>query len=172
MSQIRRPAFDLARLARRHTYPSPMYPVEPGLVVADVALGQDVALPAGSVMLGALLALVASLYANKQNRRAMTQLQALVELQERCLALRGVYRQWGRELEHSDQSELALDEALERTQVAMRRVRCDVVRARCGNWTDVSGISWDGDDAVTVGAEERLWLALLDAIEVDLRRFD
>lgn len=127
-----------------------------------------------AVIVSALLAALFALHRERLARREQAQILALYELQDACLALRQAWQEFASAQSTGVTDELirTVDHAGQRLDLVQVRIRCKTVVNRVVAWRRDAKPALLGDDVRRVSAEVEndAWLAVHEAVRVELRR--
>lgn len=126
----------------------------------------------GGVVLGALLAALFALHRERLARRQQTQVVALYELQDACLAHRQAWQDF------ADAQAVAVPPALvretdrtgQRLDVVSARIRSEAVRRAAGRWRELAkpALLQDDRQPVSTQTENQAWLDVQVAVRQEL----
>jgi hypothetical protein len=126
------------------------------------------------VVLGALLAALFALHRERLARRQQTQVQALYELQEACLAHRQAWEDFAEAQAVAVPQSLIrqTDRTSQRLDLVEARLRSDDVRRRAQHWRRLAKPALLQDDRQPVSTEDEneAWLAVQSAVRSELLR--
>ena len=128
----------------------------------------------GGVVLGALVAALFALHRERLARRQQTQVLALYELQDACLAHRQAWQDF------ADAQAVAVPQVLvretdrtaQRLDVVQARIRSDAVCRTAARWRVLAkpALLQDDRQPVSTQAEDEAWQAVQDAVRRELLR--
>lgn len=126
------------------------------------------------VVLGALLAALFALHRERLARRQQTQVRALYELQEACLAHRQAWEDFAEAQAVAVPQSLVrqTDRTSQRLDVVEARLRSDAVREAAVLWRALAkpALLQDDRQPVSIEAENDAWLAVQAAVRRELLR--